>query len=84
MFGVLRAQECALVMIEPPGEARVGGIFKIDDGIFIAIKERVVKKLLGFVSQAGVDELRVTREILFIESAEERSGRGSVEAVIVI
>ncbi len=35
---VLRRQECALMMIEPPGQARVGGVLEIHDGVHIAVE----------------------------------------------
>jgi hypothetical protein len=31
-------EKCALMVIEPPGQARIAGVFEIDDGIFIAVK----------------------------------------------
>ena len=44
ILGVGGSKERALVMVKPPGHARRAGIFEIDDGIFIAIKERLPGK----------------------------------------
>ena len=32
-------EEGALVMVEPPGEAGIGGILEIDDGVLVAIEQ---------------------------------------------
>jgi hypothetical protein len=42
---VFRCQERALVMIEPPRQARIAGVFKIDDRVFVAVKQAGLKKL---------------------------------------
>src|SRR5205085_2662020 len=38
MRGVGLGEEGALVMVEPPGQAVTRGIFKVDDGILVAIR----------------------------------------------
>ena len=45
MLGVFGAQERALMMVEPPGEPRVGGVLEVDDGILVAIEKMVVENL---------------------------------------
>ena len=63
MLGVFRAQECALMMIEPPGQARIGRVLEIDDRVDVAIEQAVLKKLRRFVSQAGEFEIGVRARI---------------------
>ncbi len=84
VLGVFRAQERALVMVEPPGQPRIGRILEIDDRIHIAIEKPVFKKLGSFVSQAG--EFKVgARSVLSLVKAAKISRRGrTVETVIVI
>ena len=38
MLGVFGRQERALMMIEPPGEPRVGGVLEIDNGVLVAVE----------------------------------------------
>ena len=54
MSFVLPAEECALVMVEPPGQARIAGIFEIHDGIFIPVELHVQEKLASAVGQSLV------------------------------
>jgi hypothetical protein len=84
VLGVLRAQERALMMVEPPGEPRVGRIFEIDDGVHIAIEKPILKELGRFVSQAG--EFKICgRSVLIPIKTAKVSRRGStVETVVVI
>ena len=84
MLGVFRAQKRALVMIEPPGEPRIGRILEIDDGIHIAIEKPVFKELGRFVGQAGEFKLGAW-SVLFLIKAAEISRRGrAVKTVIVV
>ena len=54
MGGVGRRQKSAFVVIEPPGDFGRTGIFKIDDGVFVAIKLLLVKQRTSPVQQAGI------------------------------
>src|SRR5260221_4663595 len=45
MFSVGGRKKSALVMVKPPGHARRAGIFKIDDGVFVAIKQSRLERL---------------------------------------
>ena len=56
MFGIFGTQECALVMIEPPGKVGMRGVFKIDNDIRIAVEQRVFEELISPMGQAGVFE----------------------------
>ena len=84
VLGVFGRQERALVMIEPPGQARVGGVLEIDDGVLVAVEHASLKQPLRFVRQAGEGEFRAGMEPAFDEAAEEGRGGGAVEAVVVI
>ena len=84
MFAVLGRQKGALVMIEPPGEARVGGIFKVDNGVDVAVEHARLKQLRSFVRQAGEEKLGAGIELFFHETAEEGRGGRAVETMIVI
>ena len=71
MFRVFRAQKGALMMIEPPGEVRMRGIFEVDDNVHIAVKEAVLKKLVGSVCQAGIVEFRARVEFALQEPSNK-------------
>src|SRR5581483_7919898 len=77
-------QERALMVIEPPCQARVGRIFEIDDGIYIAVEEAVFKKLRRLVCQAGEFKLGARGVLSFIKAAEESRRSGAVETVVVV
>ena len=84
MLGILRREECALMMIEPPGQARIGGVFEIDDGVFIAIEHAGLENLAGPMRQAGEHKFRIRMEFRFDKAAEKRRRSRAVEAMIVI
>src|SRR5213592_4060207 len=81
---ILRVQERALVMIEPPGETRIAGVFEIHDGILIPVELHVDEKLPGAVSEPLVDQFRILPDRRTVEVAEHGRGRKSVKAVIVV
>ena len=54
--GVGGSQECALVMIEPPGDFGRAGILEVDDGVFVAIELLFIEQCAGAMQQAGEDE----------------------------
>ena len=84
MFGVFPAQERALMMIEPPGQARVGGVLEVHDGVFIAIEQRVLEYLGGFVRHARIGKLCIRMDPVLHKTAEVGRRRSSVETVIVV
>ena len=77
-------EERALVVIEPPGEARVAGVLEIDDGVLVAIEQRGVERLRRGVGHARIAEYRVRVDSAPDKAAEEGSRGRSVETVIVI
>jgi hypothetical protein len=84
MLGVLLRQESALVMIEPPGQPLVGGVFEIDDGILVAVEKVWLEELGSLMGHPGKPKFRIGVKRP-LEEAAEISGRSrSVEAMIVI
>ena len=81
---ILLAEEGALMMIEPPGEARVVGIFEIHDGVFVAVEQLRSEYLLGPVRHACIAELRIRVNRARDETAEERSRRCPVKTMVVV
>ena len=71
-------------MVEPPVEARVAGIFKIDDRVLIAVKKLIRERLARLVYHSGETEFRARIEGRLDEAAEKRGGSGAVEAMIVM
>ncbi len=83
MLGVLRLQERALMVVEPPGQQRGAGILEIDDGVFVTVESAVLKRLRGLVGHAGIEEFRVGIDALPVEAGKDRRRRRPVEAFIV-
>ena len=69
---IFRRQKGALMMVEPPGQPRVVGIFEVDDSVLIAVEQAVFEDLRSAVSHAGVEKLRIGMEGPPYETAEER------------
>jgi hypothetical protein len=84
MLGVLGGKKGALVMIEPPGEARVRRILEIDNRVDVAVEHARFEQLRGFVRQAGIAEIGVRVKLFLYKTAEEGRRSGAVEAMIVI
>jgi hypothetical protein len=82
--GIGGRQKRALVMIEPPGNFGGTGIFKVNDGVLVAVKILFIKEGASTVQQAGVHELDVVANPLAVETGEKRRRRGAVKAFIVI
>ena len=72
------------MMIEPPSEARIGGVLEVHDGIDVAIEKAGLEQLRSLVGQARKFELSVGIKLGFQEPREERRGGRSVEAMVVI
>src|SRR5260370_1180831 len=81
---ILRTEEGALVMIEPPRQAGIGGVFEVHDGVDIAVEVTVLEKLRCLVSETCEVELRSGRKFLFMKTAEERCRSRPVEAVVMV
>ena len=84
MLGILGGEEGALVMVEPPGEARIAGIFEVYDGVFIAIEQAGIEHLGCLVGHSRVAELSIGVDRPGNEAAEIGSGRCAVKAMVVI
>src|SRR5580704_13957193 len=83
MLGILRSEECALVMVEPPGEQRRAGIFEVHNGVFVAVENAVLEGLRGFVGHPRVHKLGVGMDALAVKTRKNRGRGSSVEALIV-
>src|SRR5579862_2700869 len=83
MLGILRFQESALVMVEPPGQSRRTRIFEINDGIHIAIKDAVLERLRSLMGHSGVRELRKRLDSLPIKAGKDRGGGSAIETFVV-
>ena len=71
MFGVLRAEECTLVMIKPPGQVGMSRIFEIDNRIHIAVKQVILEKLVGPMRQPGIHKIRILIELATQKTRDE-------------
>jgi hypothetical protein len=80
---ILAAEECALVMIEPPIQARITGILKVDDRVFVSIELNVPKKMAGAMGQSLIYKFAVFVDCVLIEVAENGRGRQTIEAIVV-
>ena len=63
MLGVFGRQEGALMMVEPPGQARIGGVLEIDNRVHVAVEISGLKQLVGLVGEPGERELGAGIEI---------------------
>src|SRR4030095_16138786 len=81
---IFHAEEAALVVIEPPGEARVAGVFEVHDGILSPVKFNIEKKLTRPMRQPFVDEIHVRADGLAVKMTEHCRRGQTVKAVIVV
>ena len=79
-----RGEEGRLMMVEPPGDARRGGVLEVDDGILVADEFGLVEESACAVHQAVVLVDGVAGDALAVEAGEERGRAGSVETLVVI
>jgi hypothetical protein len=80
---ILTAEEGALMMIEPPIQARIVGIFKIHYRVFVPVKLNVQKELAGMMSEPMIDKFAVFIDCIGIEIAENGRGSKTIEAIIM-
>ena len=73
MGSVLGCEECAQVMIEPPGDFGRTRILEVHDGVFVAIKLSLIKQCTGAVQQAGKYEACVVADALAVETRKKGS-----------
>ena len=83
MLGVGGSEKGALVMIEPPGEARGARVFEVDDGVFVAVEDSVFERGGGLVGHASELEVGGGINALAIKAGEDGGRGGAVEAFIV-
>src|SRR5580704_12958261 len=83
MLGILRSEERALVVVEPPSKKRRTGILEIHYGIFVAVKNTVFEGLRSFMGHPGVKELGVRMDAFSVKAGEHRSRGRSIETPIV-
>src|SRR5262249_46025831 len=83
MFGVLRAEKRALVVVKPPGDPGRGGILEVDDCVLIAVKIRFVKKCARAMHQSGELEIGVGANALAVKAGKQGCRSGPVEALAV-
>ena len=81
---VLGGEKGAEVMVEPPGDARRGGVFEVDDGVLVAGKVGFVEERSGAVDEAVVGVGGIFGDALAVKAGEERRGAGSVETLVVV
>jgi hypothetical protein len=83
MGRIVRTQERALVVVEPPGNLGRTRVLEIDDGVLVASEVFLVEERACAVQQATVFKIDVTADALAVKPSEERGGGGSVEAFVV-
>jgi len=64
-------EEGGLVVIEPPGDVGRGGVFEVDDGVFVARELALVKQRPGAMDEAVVLVAGVPGDALAVEAREE-------------
>src|SRR3954464_9045280 len=73
------------MMVEPPGDARGGRVFEVDDGVVAVFAEpRFIEKRTGAMLEAEVVEGRGRADALVMEAREEGSRAGAIETIVVI
>lgn len=72
------------MMIEPPRQALIGAVLKIDDGILVTVKLIAVKGVSRPVHRRCVGDKGVRMHLGTIKFGKYRGGRNTVEAVAVI
>src|SRR5690349_7054670 len=77
-------QKRGLVMIEPPGDARRGGVLEVHNGVFVAREILLVKERAGAVHQAVIFVGGIFGYALAVEAREQRSRAGAIETLVVI
>src|SRR5688572_22335231 len=71
-------------MVKPPGQALSRRILKIDDSVFIAIKELEIKQVSRPVQQAGVAYFRFGLNTFLVKTREGCRRSDSIKTVAVI
>src|SRR6185437_9839534 len=82
MLGVGGGEEGAEVVVEPPGDAGIGAVLEIHNGVVAGGELGGIEKRAGGVAEAAVLELRLAASAA-IEFGENGGGGGAVKAMIV-
>ena len=83
MFGVFGREERALVVVEPPGQPRIAGVFEIDDSVFVAVKEALFPGMFGLVGHPAEVEFGLGVEMLPVKAVKKRRGSSAIETTIM-
>src|SRR5260221_9881398 len=75
--------ERALVVVEPPGEARIGREAEVDHRVLVSHEDVGAEELAGAVGHAFESEVVDRLYFLPIEAEEGGGGGDAVEAVVV-
>src|SRR5262249_54053622 len=73
----------ALVVVEPPRDARRARVFEIHDGILIAVEQPVFPGLRRTVRHPRELEFRLGIEVLAIETVKKRCRSHAIKATVV-
>src|ERR1700732_2859068 len=83
MLGVLRRQKCTLMMVKPPSKQRRTGILEIHNGIFVSVKNPILKRMRGLMGHSRIKNLRVGMNALAVEARKDRGRSRSVETPVM-
>src|ERR1700722_467495 len=83
LLRILRRQERALVVIEPPGQLRRARILEIHDGVFIAVKRSIFERMRRLVGHARVVKIGVAIYAVAIKAGENRGRRSPVKTLVM-
>ena len=83
LLRILRRQERALVVIEPPGQLRGARILEIHDGVFIAVKRSIFERMRRLVGHARVVKIGVGIDAFAIKAGENRGRRSPVKTLVM-
>jgi hypothetical protein len=72
MLVILGSEKSREVMVKPPCDTGRGGVFEIDDGVFVADKLVFVKERAGAMDEAVVLVTGSGGDALAMKSREER------------
>jgi hypothetical protein len=81
---VLRRQECAQVMVKPPGDSRRSGVLEIDNSVFIAGEIGFVEESPGLMNQSGELKFRLGVNAFAVKTREQCGRCRTVETFSVI
>jgi hypothetical protein len=81
---VLRRQESAQMVVEPPGDRWRGRILKVDNRVFIAAEFSFVEQRAGAVHQTAEFVFRGGRDAFAMEARKQRGRTCAVKTFVVI